>query len=51
PAAGGGNFVDMSLRVVVEQATGTLFIFDPTHKHGTTRLCGAHNYTESFTFS
>ncbi|KAK7045248.1 hypothetical protein R3P38DRAFT_3347404 [Favolaschia claudopus] len=51
PAAGGGNFVDMSLRVVVEQATGTLFIFDPTHKHGTTRLCGAHNYTASFTFS
>ncbi|KAK6972311.1 hypothetical protein R3P38DRAFT_2668552 [Favolaschia claudopus] len=48
---GGGNFVDMSLRVVVEQATGTLFIFDPTHKHGTTRLCGAHNYTASFTFS
>ncbi|KAK7036891.1 hypothetical protein R3P38DRAFT_2517117, partial [Favolaschia claudopus] len=51
PESGGGNFVDMSLRVVIEQATGTLFMFNPTHRHGTTRLCGAHNYTASFTFS
>ncbi|KAK7015973.1 hypothetical protein R3P38DRAFT_2615944 [Favolaschia claudopus] len=51
PVEGGGNFVDMSLRVVVVQATGTLFVFDPSQRHGTTRLCGAHNYIAAFTFS
>ncbi|KAJ7190609.1 hypothetical protein GGX14DRAFT_603942 [Mycena pura] len=51
PADGGGHFVDMSLKVVVEQAAGTLLNFDSTKPHGTTRLCGAHNYTVSITFS
>ncbi|KAJ6516895.1 hypothetical protein C8R47DRAFT_1313230 [Mycena vitilis] len=51
PAGGGGNFVDMSLKVVVKQAAGTLFAFDPTFRHGTTRLCGAHNHTVTIAFS
>ncbi len=41
----------MSLKVVVEQAAGTLLNFDSTKPHGTPRLCGAHNYTVSITFS
>lgn len=51
PVGGGGNFVDMTLKVVVKQATGTLFTFDPTFPHGTTRLCGAHNRTITIAFS
>ena len=48
---GGGNFVDMSLKVVIEQATDTLLNFDPTRLHVTTWLCEAHNYMVSITFS
>lgn len=51
PAGGGGNFVDITLRVVVRQATGTLMAFQPEYPHGTTRLCGAHNRTCAITFS
>ncbi|KAJ7702941.1 hypothetical protein B0H16DRAFT_1639021, partial [Mycena metata] len=40
-----------STRVVVKQATGTLFAFDPTFRHGTTHLCGAHNCTITIGFS
>ena len=42
PAKGGGNFVDITLGVVVQQATSTLMDFKPEYLHGTTRLCGAH---------
>jgi hypothetical protein len=51
PQSGGGNFVDITLRVVVEQATGTLMAFCPKFRHGTTRLCGAHNRIVAITFS
>ena len=48
---GGGNFVDITLGVVVQQATGTLMAFQPEYLHGTTRLCGAHNRMCTITFS
>jgi hypothetical protein len=51
PVGGGGNFVDVTLGVVVQQATGTLMAFQPEYLHGTTRLCGAHNRTCTITFS
>ncbi|KAK6974448.1 hypothetical protein R3P38DRAFT_3378644 [Favolaschia claudopus] len=51
PANGGGNFVDMTLKIVVHQAAGTLFAFNPAMGHGTTRLCGATNYLAAITFS
>ena len=51
PAGGGGNFVDITLGVVVQQATGTLIAFQPEYLHGTTRLCGAHNHMCTITFS
>ncbi|KAJ7715587.1 hypothetical protein B0H16DRAFT_1615630 [Mycena metata] len=51
PIGGGGNFVEMSLMVVVKQATGTLLAFDPSFRHGTTRLCGGHNHTITIAFS
>ncbi|KAJ7754851.1 hypothetical protein B0H16DRAFT_1542098 [Mycena metata] len=51
PIGGGGNFVEMFLRVVVKQATGTLLAFDPSFQHGTTRLCGGHNRTITIAFS
>jgi hypothetical protein len=51
PAKGGGNFVDITLGVVVQQATGTLMAFKPEYLHGTTRLCGAHNRMCTVAFS
>lgn len=51
PVEGGGNFVDITLGVVVQQATGTLMAFQPKYLHGTTRLCGAHNRMCTITFS
>jgi hypothetical protein len=51
PAGGGGNFVDITLRVVVRQAKATLMLFKPEYAHGTTRLCGAHNRLCTITFS
>ncbi|KAJ7817789.1 hypothetical protein B0H13DRAFT_1922699 [Mycena leptocephala] len=50
-SVGGGNFVDMTLEVVVKQDAGTMFAFDPTFWHGTTRLCGGHNHTITIAFS
>jgi len=43
PDGGGGNFVDITLGVIVKQAQATLMLFQPEFAHGTTRLCGAHN--------
>jgi len=51
PSGGGGNFVDITLRVVVKQAVGTLMLFQPEYLHGTTRLCGAQNRLCVITFS
>ena len=51
PEDGGGNFVDLTLHIVVKQATGTLMAFKPEFPHGTTRLCGAHNRICAITFS
>ena len=45
PHKGGGNFVEMSLKVLVKQSPGTLFAFDPTFPHGITWPCNAHNHT------
>ncbi|KAJ7650551.1 hypothetical protein FB45DRAFT_1077286 [Roridomyces roridus] len=38
----GGNFVDLSLKVLVQQATGTLLAHCPEYLHGTTELAGIH---------
>jgi hypothetical protein len=43
--------VDITLRVVVKQAAGTLLLFQPEYLHGTTRLCGAQNRLCVITFS
>lgn len=51
PEGGGGNFVELTLRVVVRQAQGTMMAFQPKYAHGTTRLCGAHNRVCTITFS
>jgi len=51
PDGGGGNFVDITLGVVVKQAQATLMLFRPESAHGTTRLCGAHNRLCTVTFS
>ncbi|KAJ7603371.1 hypothetical protein DFH06DRAFT_1256703 [Mycena polygramma] len=50
PIDGGGNFVDVSLRVRVKQAAATLMAFRLEYIHGTTRLCRAHSmgYTIPF---
>jgi hypothetical protein len=48
---GRGNFVDLTLKIVVKQAAGTLMAFQPKFPHGTTRLCGAHNRVVAITFS
>ena len=47
----GGNFADISLRVAVKQATGTLMAFQPEFPHATTELAGAHNRICAITFS
>lgn len=51
PVGGGANFVDVDLRVVVKQARGTLMIFKPDHRHGTTIPCGAVNHAVTAAFS
>ncbi|KAG8923024.1 hypothetical protein FRC02_011447 [Tulasnella sp. 418] len=48
---GGGNFVDLTLRVLVKQAAGTLIAFKSELPHGTTTLAGAHNRHMSIAFS
>lgn len=40
----GGNFVDLNLEVVVQQATGTVMAFQPQHLHGTTLTARSMNY-------
>lgn len=43
--------MDITLRVVVKQAAGTLLLFQPGYSHGTTRLCGAQNRLCTISFS
>ena len=47
----GGNFVDVTLKVVVKAAVGTLFVFQPSKLHGTTLSYGATNRNMAITFS
>ncbi|KAJ7914206.1 hypothetical protein B0H13DRAFT_2463133 [Mycena leptocephala] len=51
PEYGGGNFVDLTLKVKVIQATGTILAHRPNTIHETTRLCGARScgFTIPFT--
>jgi hypothetical protein len=51
PAYGGGNFVDLSLRVKIIGAKGTLLAHRPDYIHGSTRLCGTQSYGVSIPFS
>ncbi|KAJ3897757.1 hypothetical protein F5879DRAFT_708151 [Lentinula edodes] len=51
PEYGGANFVDITLRVVVVNAPGTLFSFQPQYPHGTTVTGGTTNFNIVFTFS
>lgn len=51
PDMPGGSFVDIGLRVVVQQAPGTLIAFQSDRHHGTTRLFGARNCLISINFS
>ncbi|KAE9387324.1 hypothetical protein BT96DRAFT_1005229 [Gymnopus androsaceus JB14] len=47
----GGNYVDTQLGVTVESAPGTLILFQPSERHGTTISYGACNYGYAITFS
>ena len=47
---GGGNFVDVTLKVVVKAAVGTLFIFQPDKLHGTILSYGATNCNMAIIF-
>jgi hypothetical protein len=51
PAGGGGSFVDVSLKVAVKGAKGTMTCFLPEEIHGTTRLCGVHKRGMTIAFS
>ena len=47
----GSSFVDVNLKVVVRQATGTMMAFQPEQLHGTTISDGAVNTGMAITFS
>jgi len=47
----GASFVDVGLKVVVRQATGTIMAFQPEQLHGTTISNGAVNTGMAITFS
>ncbi|KDR67757.1 hypothetical protein GALMADRAFT_146784 [Galerina marginata CBS 339.88] len=49
PANKGANFVDLGLRVVVENSAGTLTAFQPECLHGTTEKGGVMNYILALT--
>jgi hypothetical protein len=51
PVDGSGNFVEMTLKVVVKSASASLMAFDPTFCNGSTRLCGAHGHAVTLAFS
>lgn len=47
----GSSFVDIGLKVVVRQATGTMTAFQPEYLHGTTVAHGAVNSSMIISFS
>ncbi|KDR65518.1 hypothetical protein GALMADRAFT_148627 [Galerina marginata CBS 339.88] len=49
PANKGANFVDLGLKVVVENSVGTLTAFQPECLHGTTEKGGVMNYILALT--
>jgi hypothetical protein len=51
PAIHGSSFVDIGLKVVVRQDTGTVMAFKPDHLHGTTLSRGLANSILAITFS
>ena len=51
PPGGGSSFVDVSLRVVVRQARGTMMAIKPEYLHGTTKGYGAVNSGVTIAFS
>ncbi len=51
PPGGGANFVDVTLKVVVQQAQGTMLAFQSDHIHGTTVSYGTVNHIIAITFS
>ena len=51
PSNGGANFVDVGLKVVVQQETGTILAFKPEQLHGTTLSHGGANSIAAVTFS
>jgi hypothetical protein len=50
-AGGGGNFINVSLKVIIKGAKGTMVGFLPEHIHSTTRLCGMHKHGMTLAFS
>lgn len=50
PPGAGGSFVDVSLKVIVKQAQGTMLAFQPDLIHGTTVSHGAVNHIIAVTF-
>lgn len=51
PIYGGGNFVDLTLKVKVIQEAGTLLAHRPDFPHGSTQLCGAHSLGTTIPFT
>lgn len=51
PLTGGSSFVDIGLKVVVHQSTGTVTAFKPEHLHGTTVSHGLANSILAISFS
>jgi hypothetical protein len=51
PSTCGSGFVNIDLKVVVHQDTGTVIAFKPEHLHGTTLSHGAGNSLLKITFS
>ena len=48
---GGSSFIDISLKVAVQQDAGTVLTFKPDHLHGTSLSHGASNAIIVITFS
>ena len=51
PSISGSSFVDIGLKVVVQQSTGTAIAFKPEHLHGTAVSRGLANSILAVTFS
>lgn len=47
----GANYVDVTLKIVVLSAPGTIMAFRPNHLHGTSKSYGAVNRGLAITFS